>query len=156
MKKILCLAAALALACCLAFCAAEEIPENSGEAKKLKMNVQIGEFCFTATLEDNQAVSELVEMMEQEPVTIEMEDYAGFEKVGALGTRLTAKDVQTTTRSGDIVLYNSSNIVIFYGTNSWAYTRIGHIDDLTDWETALGSGSVTAVFSLIEEETIEE
>lgn len=153
MKKILCLAAALALACSLALCAAEAIPEDRGEAKALKMNVQIGEYTFTATLEDNSAVSELVEMMRKEPVTIEMDDYAGFEKVGPLGTRLTAQDVRTATRPGDIVLYNASNIVMFYGTNTWAYTRIGRIDDLTDWETALGSGSITAVFSLTEEET---
>lgn len=156
MKKILCLAAALALICGLALCAAEEIPENSEEAKVLRMNVQIGAYCFTATLEDNPAVSELVEMMRKEPVTVEMDDYAGFEKVGPLGTRLTAQDVRTATQPGDIVLYNASNIVMFYGTNTWAYTRIGHIDDLTDWETALGSGSITAVFSLMETETPEQ
>ena len=88
--------------------------------------------------------------MRRGPVTVEMDDYSGFEKVGPLGARLTASDARTTTAPGDIVLYNASNIVMFYGSNSWAYTRIGHIDDLTDWEAALGGGSVTAVFTLIE------
>ena len=116
----------------------------------MKMNVQIGAYTFTATLEDNEAVREFVEMMRQEPVTIAMDDYAGFEKVGPLGRGLTASNSQTATTEGDIVLYNGSNIVVFYGSNSWSYTRIGKIDDLTDWKKALGSGSVTVVFTLAE------
>ena len=148
MKKMLCLVFALALALGLALCCAEEMQGNGEEENILKMNVQIGEYSFTATLEDNAAASELIEMMRSGPVTLEMDDYSGFEKVGPLGTRLTASDVQTTTQPGDIVLYNSSNIVMFYGTNSWAYTRIGRIDDLTGWDAALGSGSITAVLSL--------
>lgn len=116
----------------------------------MKMNVQIGAYTFTATLEDNDAVRELAEMMRGEPVTIVMDDYAGFEKVGPLGRRLTTSNSQTTTAAGDIVLYNGSNIVMFYGSNSWSYTRIGKIDDLTGWEAALGSGSITAIFTLAE------
>ncbi len=132
---------------------AEETSSETGadterEQVDMKMNVQIGDFTFTATLENNTAVEELVQMMKEKPVTIEMSDYAGNEKVGPLGKSLTANNSQTTTHSGDIVLYNSSNIVMFYGSNSWSYTRIGKIDDLTNWEKALGSGSITAVFSV--------
>ena len=123
---------------------------NEKEQTAMKMNVQIGAHTFTATLEDNDAVRELAEMMRQEPVTIAMDDYAGFEKVGALGRSLTTSNSQTTTTAGDIVLYNGNNIVMFYGSNSWSYTRIGRIDDLTGWKEALGSGSVTAVFTLAE------
>ena len=114
----------------------------------MKMNVQIGEYTFTATLEDNQAVAELVEMMEEGPVTITLDDYGGFEKVGSLGRSLTANNSQTTTTAGDIVLYNGNNIVMFYGSNSWSYTRLGKIDDLTGWTDALGRGSVTVVLTL--------
>ena len=71
---------------------------------------------------------------------VQMSDYSGFEKVGPLGTSLPASNSQTTTQAGDIVLYNGNQIVIFYGSNSWSYTRLGHIDDLTGWEEALGSG----------------
>ena len=120
------------------------------EEIKIKMNVQIGDYTFTATLEQNQAVNEFVEMMREGPVTIEMSDYAGFEKVGPLGKELTTDNHQTTTTEGDIVLYNGNQIVIFYGSNSWSYTRIGKIDDLTNWKTALGSGDVTAVFTIAE------
>ena len=77
-----------------------------------------------------------------------MSDYSGFEKVGSLGTSLPASNSQTTTQAGDIVLYNGNQIVVFYGSNSWSYTRLGHIDDLTGWEDALGSGDVTVIFSL--------
>lgn len=113
-----------------------------------KMKVQIGSYTFTATLEDNAAVGELVEMMKQAPVVLNLDDYSGFEKVGPLGKSLTRSDKQTTTEKGDIVLYSGSNIVIFYGSNSWSYTRLGKIDDLTDWDKALGSGSVTVTFSI--------
>lgn len=114
----------------------------------VKMNVQIGDRTFTATLEDNAAVRELTELMKQAPISISMSDYAGFEKVGALGRSLTTENHQTTTSAGDIVLYNGNQIVIFYGSNSWSYTRIGRIDDLSGWTDALGSGDVTAVFSI--------
>ena len=120
------------------------------EDMSMKMNVQIGDTSFTATLEDNAAASELIEMMREAPISISMNDYSGFEKVGPLGRSLTTDNHQTTTSAGDIVLYNGNQIVMFYGSNSWSYTRIGKIDDLTGWEDALGSGSITAVFSLVE------
>ena len=117
------------------------------EQTEMKMNVQIGDYAFTATLENNTAAKELLDMMKEGPVTIQMNDYSGFEKVGSLGKSLTANDSSLTTSAGDIVLYNGNNIVLFYGTNSWSYTRIGKIDDLTNWEKALGNGDVTAVFT---------
>lgn len=121
---------------------------SAEEDTEMKMNVQVGGAVFSATLENNEAVSELVAMMQESPVVIEMSDYSGFEKVGALGRSLTTSNNQTTTHAGDIVLYNGNQIVIFYGSNSWSYTRLGHIDDLTGWEDALGSGDVTVTFSL--------
>lgn len=77
-----------------------------------------------------------------------MSDYAGFEKVGSLGRSLPTSNSQTTTQSGDIVLYNGDQIVIFYASNSWSYTRLGKIDDLTGWEEALGSNDVIVTFSI--------
>ena len=131
--------------------AAPESPaETTAEAEDaaMKMNVQVGDSVFAATLEDNAAVDALVEMMKEAPVTIQMSDYAGFEKVGPLDTSLPASNSQTTTQAGDIVLYQGDQIVIFYGSNSWSYTRLGRIDDLTGWAEALGSGDVTVTFSV--------
>lgn len=124
----------------------EEVPKAEGETA-MKLKVQIGEHVFTATPEDNAAAVALLEMAREAPVIIEMRDYSGFEKVGPLGTSLPASDRQTTTRAGDIVLYTGNQIVIFYGSNSWSYTRLGRIDDLTGWEEALGGGSVTVTFT---------
>ena len=132
----------------------EEVPSMGETSEKeqtaMKMNVQVGTYTFIATLEDNDAVRELTEMMQAGPVTINMSDYSGFEKVGPLGKSLTTSNSQTVTTAGDIVLYNGNNIVMFYGSNSWSYTRIGKIDDLTDWTAALGSGDITAIFTLAE------
>ena len=154
-KLVLCLLCCLI---CLCGCAAapqapEQTDGNLEQTEKdnkegIKMHIQIGEHSFTATLEDNAATRELVQMMQEKPVTIQMNDYAGFEKVGPLGKSLTTDNRQTTTSPGDIVLYNGDQIVMFYGANSWSYTRIGKVDDLSGWEKALGSGSITAVFSL--------
>lgn len=121
---------------------------NHEENTAMKMNLRIGNSAFTATLEKNAAADALAALMKEAPVVIEMSDYAGFEKVGSLGTSLPASNSQTTTQSGDIVLYNGNQIVIFYGSNSWSYTRLGKIDDLTGWEEALGTGDVTVAFSL--------
>lgn len=118
------------------------------EESEMKMQLQVGEITFTATLEENAAVDALVEMMKEAPLVVQMEDYSGFEKVGDLGTTLPSSNCQITTQPGDIVLYNGSQIVIFYGVNSWSYTRLGKIDDLTGWTEALGSGDVTVILSL--------
>ena len=123
----------------------EWVEEENGE---MKMNVNVNGQDFTATLEQNSAVSALVQMMENGPVTLQLSDYAGFEKVGPLGQSLPASNSQTTTQSGDIVLYQGNQIVMFYGSNSWSYTRIGRIDDLTGWEEALGSGDVTVTLAV--------
>ena len=124
--------------------------EKTEDKTEMKMSVKIGDASFTATLEDNAATRELTEMMKQSPITINMSDYSGFEKVGPLGRSLTTNNHQTTTSAGDIVLYNGNQIVLFYGSNSWSYTRIGKIDDLSGWKEALGSGNITAEFSIAE------
>ena len=82
---------------------------------------------FQADFADTTGAQALKELLAQGSLTIEMDDYAGFEKVGALGRSLPASDVQTTAQLGDIVLYQGSQIVLFYGINSWSYTRLGKI-----------------------------
>lgn len=122
-------------------------PATSEETEDNMRNIKItvnGE-TFSATLNDNEAARAFAEML---PLTLDMSDYSGFEKVGSLGQSLPTSNSQTTTQSGDIVLYNGNQIVIFYGSNSWSYTRLGKIDDLSGWEAALGSGDVTVTFSI--------
>lgn len=122
-----------------------DIQNSTEENKVANMNVQVGDVVFSATLEENEAVSALVEMMRESPVVIRMNDYSGFEKAGPLGTGLSACNSRITTQAGDIVLYNGNQIVIFYGSNSWSYTRLGHIDDLTGWEDALDNLTISEI-----------
>lgn len=115
--------------------------------KETKMQVKIGNTIFTAILEENAATQELIEMMKEAPISIQMNDYSGFEKVGSLGRSLPTDNQPITTSAGDIVLYNGDQLVMFYGSNTWNYTKIGKIEDLSGWEEALGSGDVTVVLT---------
>lgn len=121
---------------------------NSDENAETFLHVTVGSRTFTATLEKNVAVDAFVEMLKESDIKIKMSDYSGFEKVGLLGRSLSANDKQMRTKAGDIVLYNENNIVIFYGSHSWSYTKLGRITDLTGWEDALGIGDVTVTFSI--------
>ena len=99
--------------------------------------------------EDNQAVERLRDMAEDGDITIQMSMYGGFEQVGSIGQSLPRDDKQTTTRSGDIVLYSGNQMVVFYGSNSWSYTRLGHISDKNEAEMAdlLSQGDVKITIS---------
>lgn len=108
--------------------------------------VKIGEYEFEATLADSVAAEAFAATLEEGPVTIEMSDYGGFEKVGPLNDSLPADDRYITTGAGDIVLYNKNQIVMFYGSNSWSYTPIAKVADLTGWQEALAGGSVAVTF----------
>ena len=119
--------------------------EITDEEKESKLEVVVGDTVFTAAFADTQAAREFAQML---PVTIDMSDYSGFEKVGSLGKTLTTSNSQITTEPGDIILYNGNQIVIFYGSNSWSYTRLAKVDDLDGWAEALGSGSVSVTFRL--------
>lgn len=125
-------------------------PEESEEetVDQSTFYVSVGGVTFTASFADTVGAQGLKELLAAGPATISMSDYGGFEKVGALGQSLPTSNSQTTAQAGDIVLYQGNQIVIFYGSNAWSYTRLGKIDDLTGWEDALGSGDVSVTFSL--------
>lgn len=103
---------------------------------------------FPATFADNQGAEALADLLTDGPLTLSLEDYGGFEKVGSLGQSLPTSNTHITTQSGDIMLYQGNQIVLFYGSNSWSYTRLGQVTDLTGWQEALGHGDVTVTFSL--------
>ena len=112
------------------------------------MKITVGNYELQATLADNSSAEEWKELLSQGPITVEMEDYGGFEKVGPLGTTLTRNDQQITTEPGDVILYQGNQITIYYGTNSWSFTRLAKIDDPTDLQAKLGDGTVQVTFSL--------
>ncbi|MCJ7855666.1 cyclophilin-like fold protein [Lachnospiraceae bacterium NSJ-143] len=84
--------------------------------------------------EDNESVFALFQLVEQEQLSINMEQYGNFEQVGNLSKSVTSNDEQMTAEPGDIVLYSGNSLVIFYGSNTWAYTKLGHIEGLTEKE----------------------
>ena len=118
---------------------------SDSEEGETMLQMTIGETPVEVEWEDNESVEALRELCENGPLTIQMSMYGGFEQVGSIGQRLPRNDSQTTTESGDIVLYSGDQIVVFYGSNSWAYTRLGHVTDKSDEEMAqlLGNGDVT-------------
>ncbi|MBR5948402.1 MAG: hypothetical protein IKZ82_07125 [Clostridia bacterium] len=100
------------------------------------MRMSIDGVPVTVEWEDNESVSALMDIVRGSGVTINTSAYGGFEQVGPIGQNLPRSDAQTTTQAGDIVLYSGNQIVIFYGSNSWAYTRLGRITDKTSEELA--------------------
>ncbi len=116
----------------------------------MKIFFTIGNKQFTATLEENVATLALAQKLKYEPITLKMHDYGGFEKVGALGFSLPTKDEEITTKPLDVVLYQDNQIVIFYGSNTWEYTRLAKIKDITvdKLKEILGSREVSVTISL--------
>ena len=123
--------------------------QTGGTDMEDKLHLAINDTEVSVVWEDNASVDALKELVADGPVSIDMSMYGGFEQVGPIGTSLVSQDVQTETQPGDIVLYAGSNIVIFYGSNSWAYTKLGRITDQTEEEMTglLGNGDVTIALS---------
>ena len=109
------------------------------------MKMRIGNTDVDVKWEENESVEALKTLSQDGPLTIQMSMYGGFEQVGPIGQSLPRNDSETVTQAGDIVLYSGNQIVVFYGSNSWAYTRLGHITDRSAQEMAdlLGNGDVT-------------
>ena len=128
-----------------------------GEAKEKMLRMMIGDTAVAVDWENNESVEALKNLCAETPLVIQMSMYGGFEQVGPVGTRLPSSDVQTRTSAGDIVLYSSSQIVVFYGSNSWAYTRLGHITDRDPAGMAalLGNGDVKITISMEDAEVTE-
>ncbi len=117
--------------------------------EKAVMQMKINDTPVAVAWEDNESVAALQELA-QSGLRIEMSMYGGFEQVGSIGRRLPSDDVQTSTSSGDIVLYSGNQLVVFYGSNSWAYTRLGHITDRTpeQMRELLGNGDVSVALAM--------
>jgi hypothetical protein len=122
----------------------QEIESSESEEEQAMLQMTIGETPVEVKWEDNKSVEALRKLCQNGPLTMQMSMYGGFEQVGSIGQRLPRNDSQTTTQSGDIVLYAGDQIVVFYGSNSWAYTRLGHVTNKSDEEMAqlLGNGDV--------------
>ena len=124
----------------------------NSSATNMTMNITIGGVTQSVTLADNVATQALVERLNQAPVTVSLDTNGDFEIWGPLGFSLPTANEYINGQPGDGVLYSGSNICIFYGSNSYSYTRLGRIDGLTAsaLKTFLkgGQSNITVTLSL--------
>ena len=123
---------------------------NSSESQGTAMYLHISNRVLTATLVDNSSTRALTELLEANPITIDMRDYGNFEKVGNLGTTLPQNNERITAQSGDLILFQGNQFVIYYAQNTWSLTRLGRINNISAQELRdiLGTGNVTVILSL--------
>ncbi len=124
----------------------EEIKKENIDMIKIKVNSNVLE----VKLEDNEATRSLVEKLKNGDISVNANEYGGFEKVGNLGFSLPRNDESITTSAGDIVLYQGNQISLFYNSNSWSYTKLGKVQNVSGAElkNILGSGNVTLILSI--------
>ena len=146
MKQIVLILAVTLLAIC------SKDSEMMAQTMTQKLYITIDGKTLSVELVDNAATQTLVAALQEGDITYEAHDYGGFEKVGALGRSLPTNDTQTTTQAGDVILYSGNQIVLFYGSNSWSYTRLGRMEysSQAELESFLkaGQGNVMVKLSL--------
>ena len=126
-------------------------PKDNNMQITIDITSDSGNHTLSATLYDNSSSRALVELLQKGPVTIDMHDYGKFEKVGELPVSLPQNDTPTDTDSGDLILYLGHRFVIYYDKNSWTFTPLGKVDDVSkpELKRILGKGDVKAVLALI-------
>ncbi len=131
---------------------APEIYESSDNlnADEYTLYIKVGDSVLEAELSDNSSSEALVELLKKSDITINMSDYADFEKVGELGASLPTNDEQITTKAGDLILYQGNKFVIYYDTNSWSLTKLGEIKNVSQSElkSILGGSDITVTLTL--------
>ena len=158
MKQIFMILAALLVMSC----SRDEIQAQTTnyETMTTKMYITIDGRTEAVTLTNNSATQALVAKLQEAPVSITLNSSGGFEIWGPLGFSLPENDQQTTAQPGDVILYNGSNLCLFYGTNSWSYTRLGKIDGLSESELRTflkaGESNIGVVLSLDNSTAIKE
>ena len=124
------------------------ITEEKDETANMELTLKIDDIEVDVIWADNDSVKALKNLA-KDGLNINMSKYGGFEQVGSIGSALPSADTRITTIPGDVVLYSSNQIVIFYGSNTWSYTKLGHINlsksELTD---LLGDEDVVTTLTL--------
>jgi hypothetical protein len=130
--------------------------QNMNAQGTTKIKITIGATSFVVTTYDNATAKAFIALL---PMTVTMNELNGNEKYNYLSGNLPNSPVNPSTiNNGDLMLYGSNCIVLFYKTfsASYSYTQIGSIDNPTDLETALGSGNPTLKFELLTNPTAIE
>lgn len=122
-------------------------PPANKEENTLSITITANGRKFSATLYDSEAAKAFKSRL---PLTLDMSELNGNEKYYYLSDSLpTNWSRPSRINTGDIMLYGSSCLVIFYESfsTSYSYTPIGKIDDPAGLAAALGSGSVQVAFN---------
>lgn len=121
------------------------------QTTETKINLEVNGQILPVTLADNSSAQAFAELLQKEPLTLELHDYGNFEKTGSLPTSLPRNDEPIDTDFGDLILYQGNQFVLYYDKNSWTFTRLGHLDSSVTQEelkSLLGEGNVTITISL--------
>lgn len=134
-------------------CSSDETQAQTNyETMTTKIYITIDGRTEAVTLVNNSATRALVAKLQEASVTVTLNSSGGFEIWGALGFSLPTSNEQINAQPGDIILYNGSNICMFYGSNSWSYTRLGKIDGLSESELRTflkaGDSNISVTLSL--------
>ena len=168
-KRLFALAAVVLIILCLCACAAnkadtagtsdntdasvsqtgEQTSEAAEPDEQKELHMRINDTEVLVKWETNESVDALAALAQSAPLTIKMSGYGGFEQVGSLGAELPRNDTRVTAQPGDIMLYSGNQISVFYGSNTWEYTRLGQItgSTVTDLATMLAGDDVTVTIS---------
>ena len=127
-----------------------EADDNKQNLTSTRMNITINNHVLVVTLVDNSATRALVERLQEGNVSYSSSNYGNFETVGNIGFSLPTSNSSITTQTGDVILYQGNQICIFYGSNSWSYTRLGRISNASQEElrSLLSHGTVNITLSL--------
>ena len=126
------------------------VTELEAESEQL-LKIEVNGNTLYADFEDNSSAEALKEKLQSGSLTLEMEDYGGFEKVGDLPFSLPTNDENITTSAGDVILYQGNKLTIYYDTNTWTFTKVAKIRDAdSSLKSKLGEGNVKATFTITE------
>lgn len=151
MKKRIAIMLCLAFVCCAGGCEKETAQSTASstetevqEEEAVTMKLYINDTEVPVVWENNAAVEALAAEAGKGDIVVKMSMYGGNEQFGPLGKSYPASNRQVTTSNGDIVLFNNDQIVVFYGSNTWSYTRLGKMalpeDEVTE---LLSNGDIT-------------
>lgn len=127
-----------------------EVAQQGEAMAATEIQVEANGQTLAATLENNSSAEAFASLLATGPLTVSMRDYADMEKVGSLPTALPRSDAQISVGPGDVVLYQGNQITVYYGTNSWNFTKLAHIEGATaeQMRAFLGEGDADVTFSL--------
>ena len=120
------------------------------------MNIEVNGTKIQVKLYDNSSAAAVKELLKKDPLTIPMKDYAHMEKFGSFGVQLPTNDERITTEAGDVILSEGNLLVLYYAPNTWNFTRLGRVRNLSEAELRAvpGKGDITATLTLSDEDDI--